>query len=190
MATGVTSPHAAASLAPRTPRPRASRLRVVGATSADATTHHAGFLRTSARELAPERPLKRAERLRFFRSKVRRRHGGGAPARSYSPRTVTTYAVKWREPGGQTFVGCLALSPRSLCLDGRRSGVDEPPVNRRFVYEDLRVVRIGRGADRLDGRPALVVEWLDGDYVVAGAGTGAPVVGEIFDRLVAYRSSP
>jgi len=100
---------------------------------------------------------------------------------------VTTYAVKWREPGGQTFVGRLTLEERSLCLDGRRRGGDEPAVNRRFAYESLWAVRIGRGDERLDGRPAFALARPDGTYLVSGAGAGAPVVGEIFERLVAHR---
>jgi hypothetical protein len=109
-------------------------------------------------------------------------------ARSYSARTVTTYAVKWREPGGQTFIGRLAFGSRTLRLDGRRSGAEDPPVNRRLRYEELRGPRIGSlGADRLDGRPALVLEWLGGVYLVAGAGQGAPIVQELLELLVGHR---
>jgi len=103
---------------------------------------------------------------------------------------VSTYAVKWREPGGETFVGRLVLDPSTLSFDGRPRGGDGASVQRRFAYEGLRAVRIGRGTERLDGRPALVVERPDGDYLVAGAGTGAPVVGEILDQLVARQSAP
>jgi hypothetical protein len=101
---------------------------------------------------------------------------------------VTTYAVKWREPSGQTFIGRLAFGARTLRLDGRRSGANEAPVYRHLRYDELQSLRIGsRGADRLDGRPALVVEWLEGAYLFAGAGQGAPIVQELVDRLVALR---
>jgi hypothetical protein len=101
---------------------------------------------------------------------------------------VTTYAVKWREPDGQTFIGRLALGPLAFRLEGRRRGPEGPAVNRRFGYEELRGLRIGsRGADRLDGRPALVVERLDGAYLVAGAGIGAPIIQELGERLAALR---
>ena len=108
----------------------------------------------------------------------RRREG------AYRPVTVTTYAVKWREPDGQTFVGRLALGSRALLLDGRRRGASGPAVERRFGYEELRGLRIGSGgADRLDGRPALVVERCDGNYLVADAGQGAPIVQELVERI-------
>jgi hypothetical protein len=102
---------------------------------------------------------------------------------------MRTYAVKWREPDGQTFVGRLALGPRALCLDGRRRATAEPPVSREFRYEELPPLRVGnRGVERLDGRPALVVERPDGDYLVADAGMGAPIVRELGDRLVELRA--
>ncbi|HEX4930783.1 MAG TPA: hypothetical protein VFV62_08730 [Gaiellaceae bacterium] len=95
---------------------------------------------------------------------------------------MKTYAVKWREPDGQTFIGRLALGPVALSFDGRLRGGEEPPVNRQFDYEELRTVRLG-GGGRLEGRPALVVELPDGDYLVADAGMGAPIVQELVDRL-------
>lgn len=101
---------------------------------------------------------------------------------------MTTYAVTWREPDGQTFIGRLTLGRFTLRLEGRRRGAKEPPVNRQLRYEEIRSHRIGgRGADRLDGRPTLVVERPDGTYLVAGAGTGAPIVRELVDRLADLR---
>ena len=109
---------------------------------------------------------------------------GGRRARSYSPRTVKTYAVKWREPDGQTFIGRLALGPlhapprRAPAWGGGASG--QPAVRLRGASG----LRIGsRGAERLDGRPALVVERPDGAYLVADAGMGAPIVQELVERL-------
>ncbi len=101
---------------------------------------------------------------------------------------MSTYAVKWREPDGQIFIGRLALGPRAFHLEGRRRGAEGSAVDREFDYEELRGLRIGsRGTDRLDGRPALVVERPDGPYLVADAGMGAPIVQELGERLAALR---
>jgi hypothetical protein len=102
---------------------------------------------------------------------------------------MTTYAVKWREPDGATFVGRLALGPRNLRLDGRLAGLDGPPVKRRFDYGELSRLRIGSSADRLDGRPSLVVDRAEGRYLVADAGIGAPIVRELVDRLAELRDA-
>jgi hypothetical protein len=97
---------------------------------------------------------------------------------------VSSYAVKWREPSGQTFIGRLALGPRTLRLEGRRLGAEGPAVDRQFGYEELHDLRIGSGeADRLDGRPALVVERPEGAYLITDPGLGAPIVHELVDRL-------
>jgi len=99
----------------------------------------------------------------------------------------TTYAVKWREPDGQTYLGRLALGARTLDLEGRpRDG--GPAINRQIGYEEILSLRIGnRGADRLDGQPALVVERADGRYLVTSAGMGAGIVQEVADRLAGLR---
>ena len=98
-----------------------------------------------------------------------------------------TYAVKWREPDGRTFIGRLALGPRTLRFVGRTPGAEAPTVDRQIGYAELQGLRIGSGADRLDGRPALIVERADGPYLVADAGMGAPIVAELVDRLADLR---
>jgi hypothetical protein len=97
-----------------------------------------------------------------------------------------TYAVKWREPDGSTYLGGLALGPRALRLEGRAP--EGPAVNRQIGYEELRGLRIGNhGSDRLDGRPTLIVEMADGEYLVTSAGTAAGVLQELIDRLAELR---
>jgi len=97
-----------------------------------------------------------------------------------------TYAVKWREPGGRTYLGRLALGPRTLRLEGREPG--GPAVDRRIGYEEVLRLRVGtRGPDRLDGRPTLVVERADGQYLVTSAGMGAGIVQELIERLAELR---
>lgn len=101
---------------------------------------------------------------------------------------MTTYAVKWREPDGQAFVGRLSFGPRTLRLDGRRLGAGGRPVERQVAYEELRGLRIGsHGVERLDGRPALVIDRPGGSYLVADAGQGAPIVQELVERLADLR---
>jgi hypothetical protein len=98
----------------------------------------------------------------------------------------TTYAVKWREPDGQTYLGRLALGPRTLRLEGREP--DGPSVDRQIGYEEVQGLRIGsHGPDRLDGRPTLVVERADGPYLVTSAGMGVGIVQELVDRLAELR---
>ena len=100
---------------------------------------------------------------------------------------MTTYAVRWREPNGQTFLGRLALGPSTLRLVGRTTGAEGQAVDRQIGYAELRGLRIGSSADRLDGRPAVVVEHANGPYLVADAGMGAPIVQELADRLADLR---
>jgi hypothetical protein len=98
----------------------------------------------------------------------------------------TTYAVKWREPDGQSYLGCLALGPRMLRLEGRER--DGPAVDRQIGYDEVQSLRVGsHGDDRLDGRPALVVERSDGRYLVTSAGMGAGIVQELADRIGGLR---
>lgn len=100
----------------------------------------------------------------------------------------TTYAVKWREPDGRTYLGRLVLGARTLVLEGRER--DGPAVSRQIGYEEILGHRIGsRGADRLDGQPALVVERAGGRYLVTSAGMGAGIVQELVERLANFRWS-
>jgi len=97
-----------------------------------------------------------------------------------------TYAVKWREPDGQTYLGRLTLGPRTLRLEGREP--DGPAVDRQIGYEEVRNLRVGSsGPGRLDGRPTLVVERADGQYLVASAGMGAGIVQELVERIAGLR---
>ncbi|CAN5162219.1 hypothetical protein BH18ACT14_BH18ACT14_07160 [soil metagenome] len=113
-------------------------------------------------------------------------HDGEPAAHAYSPTMKGTYAVKWREPDGQTYLGRLTLGPRTLRLEGREP--DGPAVDRQIGYEEVRNLRVGSsGPGRLDGRPTLVVERTDGPYLVASAGMGAGIVQELVERLAELR---
>lgn len=98
----------------------------------------------------------------------------------------TTYAVKWREPDGQRYVGRLTLTSKALRLEGRAG--DGSTVERQVGYDELREVRVGQvGADRLDGRPTLVLVRADGSYSVASAVMGAGILHELVDRVSELR---
>jgi hypothetical protein len=96
-----------------------------------------------------------------------------------------TYAVKWREPDGISYVGRLALDVGTLHLEGR--GSDGTPVDRRIAYGEVSELGVGAGQDRLDGRPALVVARGDDRYLVASAGWGAGIVQEVVERIAELR---
>ena len=112
-------------------------------------------------------------------------HGGhehGTPLRS-SLRHGRSLAVKWREPDGQAFVGRLALGPATLHLVVGTLGAGGQTVDRQIGYAELQGLRIGSHvADRLDGRPALVIE-MPMVLPVGDAGIGAPIVHGLVDRL-------
>ena len=101
-----------------------------------------------------------------------------------------TYAVKWREPDGRTYLGRLALGTRTLRLEGREP--DGAVVDRQIGYEEVQGLRVtSHGPERLDGQPTLVIERTDGPYLVTSAGMGAGIVQELVDRLAELRlSSP
>jgi hypothetical protein len=94
----------------------------------------------------------------------------------------TSYAVKWSEPDGQTFVGQLELSPTALVLEGRDGG--GCAVRREIGFDQLLSFRVGQRADeRLDGQPTLVVERLDGQFLVTSTVMHTGLVQEVVHRL-------
>ena len=76
------------------------------------------------------------------------------PARRDARGHGDLYAVKWREPAGQTFLGRLVFTPQALVLEGRNG--DEHGVTRTIGFDEVRGFRVGRAGDeRLDGQPTL-----------------------------------
>jgi hypothetical protein len=97
-----------------------------------------------------------------------------------------TYAVKWREPDGRTYLGRLALGAQTMRFEGRVQ--DGPAVNRQIAYREILGLRVGsRGTDRLDGQPSLVIERADGRYLATSAGAGVGIVQELADRVAGLR---
>src|SRR5439155_1062116 len=109
------------------------------------------------------------------------RHDGFETAPIYSRHMKTSYAVKWREPDGRSYVGRLELGPRALHLVG---GVGIASVDRQIGYDELEGLRIGHDAgERLDGRRALVIERPQGAYRLTSTVFEAGILHELVDRL-------
>lgn len=99
-----------------------------------------------------------------------------------------SYAVVWNERPGPSASGRLEIGARSLLLDGARGGA---PVAREIPLAELESVRIGRSpAERLDGRPTLVLSARHGTTLhVAAVGQPGLVV-ELAERLNSLRVEP
>jgi hypothetical protein len=92
------------------------------------------------------------------------------------------YAVVWNMRDGRRVAGSLELLPDRVRLDGRAGD------GRRSVcelgYESLTAVRIGRAAsERIDGRPALVLESRDSEPVLVGEAGEPGSLQELAERL-------
>jgi hypothetical protein len=93
----------------------------------------------------------------------------------------TTYGVVWREGHKPLARGKLELLPRAVRLDGV-SGSE--PTSREIAYEQLSEIRIGRSpAERIDGRPSLMLAPLTGDVLAITSVAQTGVVAEIAERL-------
>ncbi len=98
----------------------------------------------------------------------------------------TSYAVKWREPSGHTFLGRLEFGPTALVLEGRNGS--ESAVVRTIAFNELRGFRLARAAgERLDEQPTLVVERPGGDFLVTSTVIHAGVLQELVHRLSELR---
>jgi hypothetical protein len=70
----------------------------------------------------------------------------------------TGYAAVW-QGGGPAMAGRILLDASGLTFDGRQ-------VSRRVAFKSIASTRLGRGtADRVGGRPALVIELRDGEII-------------------------
>jgi hypothetical protein len=98
----------------------------------------------------------------------------------------TTYAVKWREPDGETYLGRLELQPKALLLEGRSNGREA--ISHAIGYDELGGFHMGQtSAERLDGQPSLVVERSGGDVLITSSVMHAGVLQELVHRLAELR---
>jgi hypothetical protein len=93
----------------------------------------------------------------------------------------TSYGVVWREGDGPLGRGKLELLPRAVRLDGMTGS---EPTTREIAYDSLTGFHVGRSpAERIDGRPSLVLARRLGDaFAIAGVAQ-AGVVAELAERL-------
>jgi hypothetical protein len=95
-----------------------------------------------------------------------------------------SYGVVWQEDMLPLATGKLELLPRALRLEGHASS---HPTVREIAYEGLVGVRVGRDAERIDGRPTIVVERRTGLPIMIATVPQTSVVGEIAERLTALQ---
>ena len=89
---------------------------------------------------------------------------------------MSSYAVLWSEPPRGVETGKLELEPKSIRFEGAHI--------HRIYYEDIESVRIGHEArERLAGRPAVVVDLLEGGPLRIGSVNGLGTITELADEL-------
>ena len=96
-----------------------------------------------------------------------------------------TYAVTWQEREAARRSGKLELRLEALSLEGTKNGADT--IALVVPYSDVIGLRMASGAERLDGRPTLVLDrWGDGSLRVASV--AAPgIVSEVAEELASLK---
>jgi hypothetical protein len=103
---------------------------------------------------------------------------------SHEPHPARRYAVVWNLRDGRRVAGSLDVLPDGVRLEGRagdgRRSICE------LAYESLTGVRIGRVAsERIDGRPALVLERVDDEPLLVGGAESLGTLQELAEQLSA-----
>jgi len=119
-------------------------------------------------------------------------HIGGAPdatgrGRADDRGMRKSYGVVWREDMLPLATGKLELLPRGLRLEGLAG---QHAAAREIAYEGLVGVRVGRAADRIDGRPTVILERRTGLPITIATVPQSSLVGEIAERLTALQLGP
>jgi hypothetical protein len=94
-------------------------------------------------------------------------------------RSRSTYAVVWRDPSGVSQPGRLTVGPGALRFEGGRGRFSA----RTLAYADVVCARISTLAERIGGRPTLVIERRAGRPPIRIAAVGQSAVPELLDRL-------
>jgi hypothetical protein len=89
----------------------------------------------------------------------------------------SSYGVVWRDGDRPVVAGKLEFLPRGVRLDGREG-------SHKIPYENVVSVHVGRSAaERLDGRPSVVLERRGSRPLTISTVSQANLVGEIASRL-------
>ena len=98
----------------------------------------------------------------------------------------TTYAVTWQETGSPPHSGRLELRSRGLYFEATENDAKRTAIVREIAYEDVAEIRVGRvEAERIGGRPTLVVERRAGRPVRIASVAQAGIISELAERLAA-----
>jgi hypothetical protein len=96
-----------------------------------------------------------------------------------------TYGVVWRDGSLPLATGMLELRPRDLRFEGV---ADSRPAAQTIAYEELAAVRVGRtSAERIEGRPTVIIERRAGPPVTLTTVAQTTLLGEIVERLTALQ---
>jgi hypothetical protein len=97
---------------------------------------------------------------------------------------MESYGVVWQEDGAAPVAGKLEIDSAQLRLEGNYSS----RLTARMIEPgELAGVHVGReSADRLDGRPTLVLDLAAGGKIRIAALAQAGIVAEIAERLAAF----
>jgi hypothetical protein len=97
----------------------------------------------------------------------------------------TSYGVVWKSGDGPLVVGRLAVQPLGFELESELDGELRREVLR---YEELTEARVGRGAaERIAGRPTVVLERRSGPTLLVSTVAQPSLVGEIVEGLAALQ---
>jgi len=89
---------------------------------------------------------------------------------------MESYAVLWTDQTDGVKAGKLELRPECLRFDG--------PEVQRVPYADVEGVRVGRRlAERIRGRPSLVLDLAGGRHLRVGSIGGAGTLHELAERV-------
>jgi hypothetical protein len=91
---------------------------------------------------------------------------------------MDSYAVVWIDETGVVHVGRLELAADRLRLEGA--------VELEIPYSALAALHVGRRpAERISGRPSLVLDLADGERLRIGSVAGPGTLHEVTERLTA-----